>query len=250
MPSSRPFRLPRSGVWVYQPRTGVVVIDAPLRTLLGLPRAVAELPLSQVLTRLHPEDRERARLALTGATNAVVPIRALALGADRPLLARAADLADASEALPCVGLMIVDEAHAVANRTARTPQTRARRILLVDDEARVRTALARGLRQLGHRVTEAASGAEATTALEAMEEAPDLLITDVDMPGETGPQLARRVRTRWRMPVLFLSGKVEGVDILPGEGPLLDKPVRLGPLQEAIEALVSVARIDASGPTG
>jgi signal transduction histidine kinase/ActR/RegA family two-component response regulator len=66
------------------------------------------------------------------------------------------------------------------------------RVLVVDDEPDTRELLKVGLGQCGAEVTAAASAAE---ALEAMVKvAPDLIISDIGMPGEDGYDLIRRVR--------------------------------------------------------
>ncbi|HEU5050831.1 MAG TPA: response regulator [Gemmatimonadales bacterium] len=79
-------------------------------------------------------------------------------------------------------------------------------MLVVDDEAAVRTIAARALERGGFRVLEAASGPE---ALELMNRhgPPDLVLTDLSMPDFGGAELARRLRERWpALGILFLSG--------------------------------------------
>ena len=70
--------------------------------------------------------------------------------------------------------------------------SRARTILLVDDEPSVLAALRRTLRPDGHRVLIAGSAAEALGHLAV--EPVDLLIADIDMPVMGGLELLRRVR--------------------------------------------------------
>jgi CheY-like chemotaxis protein len=65
-------------------------------------------------------------------------------------------------------------------------------LLIVDDEADARDALAGLLERYGAHVRPAATVAEAMAALEA--ELPDVLISDIGMPGEDGYELIRRVR--------------------------------------------------------
>jgi DNA-binding NtrC family response regulator len=66
------------------------------------------------------------------------------------------------------------------------------RILIVDDEANARTALAELLRDEGFQVETAADGFKALPKLE--EFAPDLLLTDLKMPGLDGLELMQRAR--------------------------------------------------------
>jgi CheY-like chemotaxis protein len=68
------------------------------------------------------------------------------------------------------------------------------RVLLVDDEPDTRDALRMVLEQNGLLVETAGSAAEAIARLD--ERIPDLLLSDIAMPGEDGLSLIRRVRTR------------------------------------------------------
>jgi CheY-like chemotaxis protein len=70
------------------------------------------------------------------------------------------------------------------------------RVLLVDDEPEVRSALADMLGTSGHTAFEAAGGREALVWLEAGQLV-DLVLTDLGMPGMTGADVARAVRGRW-----------------------------------------------------
>jgi PAS domain S-box-containing protein len=86
-----------------------------------------------------------------------------------------------------------------------TPRGRER-ILLVDDEEPVRDVTRRILERLGYEV-ELASGAEQARRVVAVSGRPDLLVTDVIMPGESGAQLAESLLARSPgLPVLFISG--------------------------------------------
>jgi CheY-like chemotaxis protein len=66
------------------------------------------------------------------------------------------------------------------------------RVLVVDDEADARDALVALLERYGANVRSAGSVAEAMAALEAS--LPDVLISDIGMPGADGYELIRRVR--------------------------------------------------------
>ena len=65
-------------------------------------------------------------------------------------------------------------------------------VLLVDDEADAREALSRILQQHGMVVTTAASAREGLELVQSLE--PDILLSDIAMPGEDGLSLIRRVR--------------------------------------------------------
>lgn len=75
-------------------------------------------------------------------------------------------------------------------------------ILVVDDDRLVLASLARGLRQSGYFVSEAASGAEALAVVE--ERAPDLALLDIRMPGMSGLEVAPSLAASG-VPFLFLS---------------------------------------------
>jgi len=79
-------------------------------------------------------------------------------------------------------------------RTAPREVPGAARILLVDDLAYVREALAELLRGAGYEVVAVGSGAAALAELERNDT--DLLLTDLYMPEMTGWDLVRAVRTR------------------------------------------------------
>jgi DNA-binding NtrC family response regulator len=78
-------------------------------------------------------------------------------------------------------------------------------ILVVDDDQPVRVMLARLLRAQGYTVVQATSATDARKALE--KQRPDLLISDIVMPGESGIDLRRHVADRWPgLPVILVSG--------------------------------------------
>jgi two-component system cell cycle sensor histidine kinase/response regulator CckA len=82
-------------------------------------------------------------------------------------------------------------------------------ILLVEDEAMVRTVAERALTRQGYTVRSAAHGEE---ALEMLEDGavPDLLISDVVMPTMDGPTLVRAAREKYPdLRILFMSGYAE-----------------------------------------
>ena len=86
------------------------------------------------------------------------------------------------------------------------PAGRGQRILVVEDEAAMRAILVETLNGLGYRTGQAGDAAAALAAIEAGD-APDLLVTDVGLPGLNGRQLAEQVRLRWPgTRVLFITG--------------------------------------------
>ncbi len=83
--------------------------------------------------------------------------------------------------------------------------TRRRRVLVVDDDPLVLASIAGMLRDEGHAVAEAPSGAAALEALR--EQAFDIVVTDQAMPDMTGIDLARNIRRTWpALPIILASG--------------------------------------------
>lgn len=83
-------------------------------------------------------------------------------------------------------------------------------ILLVEDEEVVRLMLVEVLAHQGYTVLEARRGADALALAGSAAQPVDLLVTDMSMPGMTGWELAKSLRTtRPGLPVLFISGHNE-----------------------------------------
>jgi two-component system response regulator MprA len=89
------------------------------------------------------------------------------------------------------------------------------RILVVDDDAKIRTVVRRGLAYEGYRVVEAASGEEGLE--KAREHLPDLVILDVMMPGMDGLEVTRRLRSSGdEIAILMLTARDEVKDRVEG----------------------------------
>jgi excisionase family DNA binding protein len=86
-------------------------------------------------------------------------------------------------------------------------------VLIVDDDPRIREFVRVNLEMDGYVVREAGSADEGLAALE--EQAPDLILLDVMMPGVDGWEMLRRMQERHGMgsiPVIMFSGQVESSD--------------------------------------
>jgi two-component system KDP operon response regulator KdpE len=77
------------------------------------------------------------------------------------------------------------------------------RILIVDDEPQITRVLRTSLQSNGHEVTVAQDGADALAKF--MKAQPELVITDLAMPGMDGIELTREIRARSQVPILVLS---------------------------------------------
>jgi signal transduction histidine kinase/ActR/RegA family two-component response regulator len=111
-------------------------------------------------------------------------------------------------------------------------------ILLVDDEEIVRTGTAEMIRDLGHDVMEAHSGAQALAML-TESGGVDLVITDYKMPRMDGAELARRLKEQQpHIPVLIITGYTGAAeDVL--HLPQLAKPFGQADIAEVIARLLS-----------
>ncbi len=118
------------------------------------------------------------------------------------------------------------------------------KVLVVDDEAYVRSLLRKVLERLGYEVCEAADGKE---ALRHVETSPvDLVISDVYMAGLDGMELLVRLQQLGlRVPVVVMSGggfKASGEVLAMAKGcgavATLEKPFTPSQLRETIEPLL------------
>ncbi|WP_344172838.1 hybrid sensor histidine kinase/response regulator [Pilimelia columellifera] len=127
------------------------------------------------------------------------------------------------------GSAAAGQAEAAAGRT----------VLLVEDEDQVRRLVQRILRRQGYRVLAAASGEEAQRLYAEGPDHVDLLLSDVRLPGISGPELASALTAeRAGLPVVYMSGYTEGLVSDDGRLPpgtmLLTKPFRADELARQI----------------
>ena len=118
--------------------------------------------------------------------------------------------------------------------------TRAKRILLAEDEVALRDFVSRNLRARGFEVLEANNGLEAMALWEL--EAPHLLILDIMMPRMDGLEVCRRVREHSNVPIIVLtaldaeSDKVAALDL--GADDYLTKPFGVEELLARVRAVL------------
>ncbi len=122
-------------------------------------------------------------------------------------------------------------------------------VLVVDDEPAVRAIVARSLEEAGFRVLQASDGGD---ALELVDRhgPPQLVLTDLTMPGIGGLPLARRLKARWpAIPVVFMSGysaeELRQQGTIGIEEPLIQKPFSPGGLVASVAA--ALARVNVRG---
>jgi two-component system KDP operon response regulator KdpE len=121
-------------------------------------------------------------------------------------------------------------------------------ILVVDDEPQITRVLRTSLQSNGHEVTVAHDGADALEQF--MKAQPDLVITDLAMPGMDGIELTREIRERSTVPVIVLSvrsqdtQKVAALD--EGADDYITKPFSIQELLARVR--VQMRRLAAAGP--
>ena len=104
-----------------------------------------------------------------------------------------------------------------------------RSVLVVDDDRSLCALVAEVLIDEGYEVRCAANGLEALAAVER--DPPDLVVSDLAMPGLGGAELAARLRARG-IPVVLVSAADRGVNV-PGV-PLVPKPFDLNHLLRVV----------------
>jgi two-component system, OmpR family, KDP operon response regulator KdpE len=128
--------------------------------------------------------------------------------------------------------------------------TRAKRILLAEDEAALRDFVSRNLRARGFEVHEASNGLEALALWER--EDPHLLILDIMMPRMDGLEVCRRVREHSAVPIIVLtaldaeSDKVTALDL--GADDYLTKPFGVEELLARVRAVLRRTQWEGMSP--
>lgn len=138
-----------------------------------------------------------------------------AADAELRALARIFDLASdgPSRTLwPMIRSLLLKQLPSIPTHNASEEETdmtrEALNVLVVEDDAETAASLTEMLDEAGHRVIgpfHSAEAAEAATALHPI----DLALLDINLSGQaTGIDLARRLKSSWGVPVIFLSGDV------------------------------------------
>jgi CheY-like chemotaxis protein len=119
-------------------------------------------------------------------------------------------------------------------------QVSAATVLLVEDDDMVRAAARAILTRSGLAVIEASNPAEAITIGKRPSSRFDLLLTDVVMPGMSGPELAQRlVKVRPRLSVLFMTGYADPEVLENERWPVIKKPFSENSLMQSVLAALS-----------
>lgn len=113
-------------------------------------------------------------------------------------------------------------------------------VLVVDDDEEHRTLVRAMLAKLGHELAEAADGGQGLRL--AVQRRPDLVLTDISMPGVDGHALISALRAKYAdVPIVAISGgsAVPGDELLAkavklGAKEVIMKPFELGQLAGAV----------------
>jgi len=89
-----------------------------------------------------------------------------------------------------------------------------RRVLLVEDDARVRRVLRLALEDEGFSVVEAADGAQCLTDLGEVD--PDVVLLDLMLPDTDGFSVCREIRRSSSVPVIMVTARTDSHDVVAG----------------------------------
>lgn len=87
-------------------------------------------------------------------------------------------------------------------------------VLVVEDDAVTRAKLSGYLEAVGHRVSEAQDGNEMRRIMAA--DPADLLLLDINLPGEDGLDLTRELRSKSDIGIILVTGRVDDIDRIIG----------------------------------
>lgn len=89
------------------------------------------------------------------------------------------------------------------------------RILVIEDDAEIRSLVQDYLQRQGFRV-DVGDGGAALDRFRSVTDEPDLIVLDIMLPGEDGLSLCRRIRASSRVPILMLTARSDDVDRIVG----------------------------------
>jgi DNA-binding response OmpR family regulator len=119
-------------------------------------------------------------------------------------------------------------------------------VLVVDDEASIRTIVEYALKEAGFEVTTAARGDEALEAVER--DQVDIVVLDLMLPGIDGLEVCKRIRAERSVPIIILSARGEELDkvlgLELGADDYVTKPFSPRELVSRVKANLRRARLD------
>lgn len=125
------------------------------------------------------------------------------------------------------------------------------RLLVVDDDRAIREIMQVALSEEGYIVDTANDANEADESIR--QNAPDLLILDVMMPGKDGFELTRDIRRTSNLPIILLTAKTDTIDVVvgleSGADDYLTKPFEMRVLLARIRSLLRRAQAEGDEPS-
>lgn len=129
-----------------------------------------------------------------------------------------------------------------------TPLDPPLRVLLAEDDLDLRATLRSVLEQHGYEVLSTSSGSETIAVLSGVSRGafprPDVILSDVNMPGLTGLEILRAVRfAEWPTPIVLMTAfpdarTYSGAEML-GAFALLEKPLGVARMLDVLESAVA-----------
>jgi two-component system cell cycle sensor histidine kinase/response regulator CckA len=156
-----------------------------------------------------------------------------------------------SNGMPTEGNNMTQPLPATADEVSTSE--RRQTILVVDDEQDLRSLVANVLGEYGYKVITAANASKAISMLDKMDAPPDLLLTDVVMPGMSGPMLADQLLAKFAgARVLFMSGyderQIVQRYVVEKGFALIIKPFQLHNLCAAVKRALESTPTSVEGP--
>ncbi len=128
-----------------------------------------------------------------------------------------------------------------AEASVERPRPALARVLVVDDDATVRTVVAEVLREHGFVVSTAEGGRAALESV--MSGQPELLVLDYTMPGTSGAEVAREVRRLWpEMRIVLFTGRVTGDVETASADAVLAKPASADAIVDVVVRTLAAPR--------
>lgn len=115
-------------------------------------------------------------------------------------------------------------------------------LLLVEDDARIRSALRMALVDLGYRVLEATTGEQALQLLAGGDPEPDVVLLDLLLPGMDGLHVCAAIREHGDLPIIMVTARTSSQEVIAGlevgADDYVTKPVDAAELAARIRALL------------
>lgn len=148
-------------------------------------------------------------------------------------------ISDPDRRLTAAARAMAAAATSAAATASPTDRMKGRRVLLVEDDERVRNAMTMLLKRWGVQVTAVGSAEELADRLPRLRSRPHVVLADHRLPrGQTGRTVAELVRRRWDVPVVIITGDTAPERLREARNigcRLLHKPVEPGDLAATLD---------------